>query len=293
MSSKIPSNVNVNVKRTCAEIVARFPKIPNVWGYASFPDHNNHRCVDYMIVNPTLDRAAQVALGDAIARYHIDNAERLGVNWIIWNRRIYRYQNTNRGHGWGVYTGPKPHTDHVHVEYDGSAYTEPAGPVVPHSGLNGPSYTFRVAKPTPGYYGPSRPGKVKFPAGAKGHGAVGAKLTGQIGTLKDGRYLVTRWGTWYPLDDNNFVNLNGSKIAPPKKKPAPKVVAYHVDPAKVSTYLYGLDRPGGVRAKRVTKRKPGESLWIAKFVTGPDGRRWGVTTYRTYYAASYLRAGRK
>jgi peptidoglycan hydrolase-like protein with peptidoglycan-binding domain len=116
--SKVPEGVQPAVKQKAAEIVAQFDAdIRNVWGYASFPDHSNRRCVDYMILSE--------AGGDRIAQYHIDNAKRLNVNWVIWNRRIYRYQNTNRGHGWAAYTGPKSHTDHVHVEYAEGSYTPP------------------------------------------------------------------------------------------------------------------------------------------------------------------------
>lgn len=66
-----------------------------------------------------------MVLGDAIANYLIANADRVGLNWLIWNRRIYRHQNTNRGHGWDDYTGPKPHTDHVHAEVDDRIYQPP------------------------------------------------------------------------------------------------------------------------------------------------------------------------
>ena len=40
-------------------------------------------------------------------------ARRLGVMYIIWNRRIFRMYRANEG--WTAYTGSSPHTDHVHV----------------------------------------------------------------------------------------------------------------------------------------------------------------------------------
>jgi hypothetical protein len=39
-------------------------------------------------------------------------ARRLGIMYIIWNRRIFRMYRP--GDGWSAYTGPVPHTDHVH-----------------------------------------------------------------------------------------------------------------------------------------------------------------------------------
>ena len=39
-------------------------------------------------------------------------ARRLGIMYIIWNRRMFRMYDTARG--WAAYSGPSPHTDHVH-----------------------------------------------------------------------------------------------------------------------------------------------------------------------------------
>ena len=42
-------------------------------------------------------------------------ARRLGIQYMIWNHRIWRaYDATD---GWGPYTGPNPHTDHVHFSF--------------------------------------------------------------------------------------------------------------------------------------------------------------------------------
>jgi len=86
-----------------------------------------------MITIVGMKRSDQIALGNAIAQYHIDHANRLGLNWLIWNDRIYRYQNTNRGHGWDTYhvpPGGSHHRDHVHVEVEDKTY-EPPVPVKP------------------------------------------------------------------------------------------------------------------------------------------------------------------
>ncbi len=49
------------------------------------------------------------------------NARRLGVMYIIWNRHMFRLYDTDRG--WAPYSGPSPHTDHVHFSLtrDGGA----------------------------------------------------------------------------------------------------------------------------------------------------------------------------
>ena len=43
---------------------------------------------------------------------HYARARRLGMMYIIWNRRMFRMYDTARG--WAPYSGPSPHTDHVH-----------------------------------------------------------------------------------------------------------------------------------------------------------------------------------
>jgi hypothetical protein len=42
-------------------------------------------------------------------------ARRIGIMYIIWNRKIWRAYPP--GPGWGTYTGSSPHTDHVHFSF--------------------------------------------------------------------------------------------------------------------------------------------------------------------------------
>ena len=48
------------------------------------------------------------------------NARRLGVMYVIWNRRIW--SASDAASGWLPYSGASPHTDHVHVSlsWDGA-----------------------------------------------------------------------------------------------------------------------------------------------------------------------------
>ncbi|MCU1692122.1 MAG: hypothetical protein JWM64_1213 [Frankiales bacterium] len=50
------------------------------------------------------------ALGNRYA-----NARRLGVMYIIWNKKIWRAYDTAAG--WKPYTGANPHTDHMHISF--------------------------------------------------------------------------------------------------------------------------------------------------------------------------------
>src|SRR5690606_38871312 len=88
-------------------------KITRCYGYNTVPDHNNKKCVDFMVYN---DRKA----GDWIANYCIKNASALGVELIIWQRRIWRSYSKPGipARTWASYSGPNPHTDHPHVQFN-------------------------------------------------------------------------------------------------------------------------------------------------------------------------------
>ena len=127
--SLIPPGVLPNVKSICAEVVeATEPAVKNVWGYAKDPDHNNRRCVDYMV----WDKAG----GDQVAKYHLDNRYRLQVDLLIWNRRIIRsYAKPGiPAWTWAPYHGASTHTDHNHVQYKQGAYVPPKSQPVAPSG---------------------------------------------------------------------------------------------------------------------------------------------------------------
>lgn len=101
--------VKPHVQAAADEIAQRF----NIWtigGYRSTgsvpnSDHPKGLAIDVMTV----------AKGDMVAAYAIANASRLSVTYIIWNRRIWE------GGNWASYSGPSPHTDHVHISFAGSA----------------------------------------------------------------------------------------------------------------------------------------------------------------------------
>ncbi len=46
-------------------------------------------------------------------------ARRLGIMYMIWNRKIWKAYQLDRG--WQDYTGPSPHTDHVHFSFGWNA----------------------------------------------------------------------------------------------------------------------------------------------------------------------------
>ena len=83
------------------------------------PDTSEHyeaRALDWMlnINNPT-----QRAIANSVTAWLSANggvmARRLGISYMIWNRRIWGVYAPNRG--WAPYKGAVPHTDHVHFSF--------------------------------------------------------------------------------------------------------------------------------------------------------------------------------
>jgi peptidoglycan hydrolase-like protein with peptidoglycan-binding domain len=88
-------------------------------GLGSTSEHKEGRAFDYML---SIHDARERAAGDSLTRWltgrdshgvTAGNARRLGVMYVIWNRRFWSVY-TGR---WRAYTGPNPHTDHVHTSF--------------------------------------------------------------------------------------------------------------------------------------------------------------------------------
>lgn len=93
----------------------------NVRGGSTLSYHAGGRAWDAM----TTDRA----LGDRVFAWCIANASALGLEELIWYRQIW-----TPSRGVHPYSGPNPHTDHVHI-----GISEAAGAAGPSGGLSGGS----------------------------------------------------------------------------------------------------------------------------------------------------------
>jgi hypothetical protein len=83
-------------------------------GYACRANTANSSQLSIHAVGRALDVTASGSDGDAIANHLVQNAETLGVDLIIWNHTLWKV--TPSGATSREYTGPNPHTDHVHAE---------------------------------------------------------------------------------------------------------------------------------------------------------------------------------
>ncbi len=106
-----------NVTSTTSKAADYFGRkygIKTIGGYrhkGSVPgsDHPHGKALDYMIDN--IKNGKRV--GDALAQDLIKNAKAWNVKYVIWNKHIWF-----PGRGWKKYSGPSPHTDHVHASFN-------------------------------------------------------------------------------------------------------------------------------------------------------------------------------
>lgn len=104
-----------------------FPQTSTIGGYACRQNTGNTaymsihavgRALDIML--PTSNGAADNDLGDPIGNWLIENAETIGIQYIIWDQWTWMAARTPGAKG-RLYTGPNPHIDHLHVEIDEQA----------------------------------------------------------------------------------------------------------------------------------------------------------------------------
>ncbi len=84
-------------------------------------EHGEGRALDWMV---NANTKSGLALGNAITSWLTAKdaqgqpgamARRFGINYIIWNRHMWR--SYDPGRGWAPYTGSSPHTDHIHISF--------------------------------------------------------------------------------------------------------------------------------------------------------------------------------
>lgn len=91
----------------------KFPSI-RYEGYSCRPNTANTSQLSVHGTGRALDIFASSSVGDQVANHLVNNAQALGVQLVIWNRTIWSVKSS--GATSRQYTGPNPHTDHVHAE---------------------------------------------------------------------------------------------------------------------------------------------------------------------------------
>lgn len=198
------TSLSAGARALGAYIRANFPGVRDIGGLACRPNtanaaqmsvHGSGRALDIMI--PPIERRANSAVGDPIANWLVQNAERLGVQYIIWNRTQWRGRGDGRRDS--TYTGPNPHADHIHVELnrDGAARSTPSASFANSVGAAERAPTSSSASPAPGQ---RRPVPAGYRPARRPTPAVVAKANG---LLRSSHPI----GTHIPLtlDDKNYL----------------------------------------------------------------------------------------
>lgn len=91
---------------------------PNTANTAQMSIHAVGRALDVML--PRSRGSADNDLGDPIGAWLIENAELLGIQYVIWDEWTWSASRAPGTKG-RAYTGPNPHHDHLHVELGAEA----------------------------------------------------------------------------------------------------------------------------------------------------------------------------
>jgi len=138
---------------------ARFRGVSRYEGYACRQNtastsqlsvHGTGRAIDVFI--PLSRGSADNTYGDAIANWLIENAQSIGVQYIVWDRSSWSASRP-RGSKLRAYTGPHPHNDHLHIELTVAA----AARRTPWFTSGGSAVTPTPSTPTPSTPTPSTP----------------------------------------------------------------------------------------------------------------------------------------
>jgi hypothetical protein len=103
-------------------LLKTFPgEISSIGGYCCRPNtadksrtsvHGTGRALDVMI--PLYGGDADNTKGDKVGNWLVQHAQEIGVQLVIWDRMTWNASRS--GDKFNPYTGPIPHTDHLHVE---------------------------------------------------------------------------------------------------------------------------------------------------------------------------------
>lgn len=107
--------VNSNTHKVITYVWANYPTIKTMYGYVnkSTPDHPAGRAVDVMVPNYKYNKT----FGWDMAWYFRNNAEKFGINYIMYDQKIWSVARD--GEGWRTFADrggdSANHIDHLHV----------------------------------------------------------------------------------------------------------------------------------------------------------------------------------
>jgi hypothetical protein len=102
-------------------VSAMFPEVLNIGGVRSdsLKWHPHGLAIDVMI--PDYNTAHGKALGDRVVAYTLANADRFGVNHVIWRQVSYSHNGSSKSMA-DRGSDTANHYDHVHIATDGGGF---------------------------------------------------------------------------------------------------------------------------------------------------------------------------
>jgi len=206
-------------------------------------EHKEGRAWDWML---DLHNSADHAAGTAALTFLLApgphgevawNARRLGIMYIIWNRHIWASYRASEG--WRAYTGPNPHTDHIHFSFawagamkhtswwTGRVAVVDYGPCQIRASVLAPRYSSVNVRPCPAFGSAaagaySAPGSTGFRVMAVQRALHVSPVTGVYGAIT-ARAVATFQHRHPPLAATGVVDLATAvalKLVPPAARPA-------------------------------------------------------------------------
>lgn len=195
-------------------------------GIGGQSEHKEGRAFDWAVSVNNPNQVAEVkAVTDWLTAYQgpyfASNARRFGLMYMIWDHRIWKAYDPTKG--WQPYTGPIPHTDHVHFSFGwNGAYKSTSwwsGKVAPLScgpyvSTCGPAPTppGGGGTPTPPPTPTASPIDLKYAALGGARSALGAPTGPEVPVL-GGRYRPYAFGAIYAGDATGVHEVHGEIAA--------------------------------------------------------------------------------
>jgi uncharacterized protein YgiM (DUF1202 family) len=121
----VEKGLKPNAIKVHRAILAKFPEITVFGGKRpdALPDHPSGRALDCMIPNYKSKHGR--ALGFAMSRWARANADKLGINYVIWDQHIWNDQRSSEGWRYMASRGSDSanHKNHVHITVYAKGYS--------------------------------------------------------------------------------------------------------------------------------------------------------------------------
>ena len=113
--SGVESGLQPDTVRVYRAVCAKFPSISRYGGASGGGEHGTGQALDIMVSGST---------GDQVAAFLQTNRAKLGIEYLIWQQRIWRPSTSNSWRGMSDRGSPTAnHMDHVHVTTYGNSGT--------------------------------------------------------------------------------------------------------------------------------------------------------------------------